>query len=264
VNVSVDRQRIPALIFTPAERRASAVAVFDVGNLVEPDALAWALPDDRVGAAEFPEHGRRAFVAARAVLRALLAEYGIDPALPIQDGRFGKPYVADARQLRFSISHTGPTACVATSFAGEVGVDIERCDEPADRGVIRRFFAAREAAALTRMPDGRRARAFAEAWTRREAVLKALGLGLGVDAEAFSVTVPPAAPAIVAARDLRFAGPLSMHRVAAGDVVGTLVVAAAGVPPPRRVDAARLLLSPPPWTCRPDRSRALARAETVA
>ncbi|HTD37290.1 MAG TPA: 4'-phosphopantetheinyl transferase superfamily protein [Candidatus Limnocylindrales bacterium] len=247
-----------------AERHTSSVALFDVTEITRRGALAWATSDDRACAADLDEQRRRTFIAARAVLRALLREYGIEPALPIQQGRFGKPSIADAPQLRFSISHAGRMACVATSLAGDVGVDIERGDEPADAGVIRRFFSPSEAAALAKIPEGRRARAFTEAWTRREAVLKAVGLGLGVDAEAFSVTVPPAAPAIVAAPDVRFAGPLSMHRLAASDVIGTFVVAAEGVPPPQRVDAARLLVSPPRPTYRPDRSRAPAREGGVA
>jgi len=212
-----------------------------------------------------PDARARGFLAARAVMRAMLAAHGVDPWTEVLYGTFGKPYLADPRELRFSISHSGAAACVAFGFAGEIGVDIERCEERSDVDtVVRRFFSRREAAALDVMPPERRRRAFYEVWTRREAILKTVRIGLGVDAEAFSVTVPPAPPALVAAPDARFARPFSMYEIACGDVVGTLVVESVSVPPPQRIDAATLLLSPPPSRDRPDPSRARAPGETSA
>jgi 4'-phosphopantetheinyl transferase len=245
-------------------RPLTFIALFDAGDIAPPCALAWTTRDDAARAASLAPQRRHAFLAARAVLRALLAEHGLAPSTPLRYGGFGKPCLAGVPEVRFSISHSGRTACVAVGADGEIGVDIECGAHVDDGAVMRRFFSAREADALASMPSGLRRRAFSEAWTRREAVLKAVGIGLGVDAEAFSLSVPPTPPAVVAARDVRFALPLSLHRIAAGDVVGTLAVAAPGAAAPQHVEARRLLLNPPRSTDRPDRSRARGREEGAA
>lgn len=258
--MNVDRAGSPA-----KDSALTFIALFDTGDIAPPCTLPWTTRDDAARAASLAPQRRHAFLAARAVLRALLGEHGLAPSTPLRYGSFGKPCLAGAPEVRFSISHSGPTACVAVGADGEIGVDIERCGAHVDdEAVMRRFFSAREADALASMPSGLRGRAFSEAWTRREAVLKAVGIGLGVDAEAFSLSVPPAPPAVVAVRDVRFALPLSLHRIAAGDLVGTLAVAVPGAAAPQHVDARRLLLSPPRSTDRPDRSRAPAREETAA
>jgi 4'-phosphopantetheinyl transferase len=58
-----------------------------------------------------------------------------------------------------------------------------------------RFFAPREAAALRRLPAAAQLRAFFDCWTRKEAFVKALGLGLCFPLSRFAVAVEPDQPA---------------------------------------------------------------------
>ena len=72
--------------------------------------------------------------------------------------------------------------------AAPVGVDVERRDRSGDLDVTRVAFADDEQAELEALPPAARASAFLAAWTRKEALLKALGHGLSVDPRSVSVT----------------------------------------------------------------------------
>lgn len=123
--------------------------------------------------------------AARAMLEHLLRGYAGGERTPrVECGAHGKPFAPALPWLDFNLSHAG--SCVALAFAREqpLGIDIE----PLDRrvcvdGIATRFFSAREAAALERVEPSRRHLAFLHLWTHKEAVLKALGDGLGFGLE---------------------------------------------------------------------------------
>jgi 4'-phosphopantetheinyl transferase len=117
-------------------------------------------------------------VAARAALRRLLADAtGARPeALALEAGRDGKPRLPGGP--RFSVSHAGDLALVALDPARELGVDLEPVrvvPEAAD--IAERWFAPEERA-LLRAAGADGGAAFARVWTRREAWLKGLGVGL--------------------------------------------------------------------------------------
>lgn len=139
--------------------------------------------DERDRASRFIHATKRArFVAGRAFLRLLLArEVGEAPeALRFRYGPNGKPAL-DGSRVDFNLAHSGALAVAAVApGGGGVGVDIERV-RPLDdlEGTVRVAFTPAEAAPLLALAEPARLRAFYEAWTRKEAVLKALGLGLG-------------------------------------------------------------------------------------
>lgn len=127
---------------------------------------------------------RERFVAARSLLRRILARYlGEQPAsIRFCRNLHGKPALAGEHGLtgvRFSVSHSQGLALYAVSSGREVGVDLERLrfDRPADE-IIRRFFSEEEQARLFSMPERERAVAFFKCWTVKEACLKADGLGI--------------------------------------------------------------------------------------
>ncbi len=63
--------------------------------------------------------------------------------------------------------------------AGEVGVDIESIDRQVDRaGIAGRFFSRAEADELASLPPDLQPEAFCNLWTRKEAWLKATGVGI--------------------------------------------------------------------------------------
>ncbi|HEX6939792.1 MAG TPA: 4'-phosphopantetheinyl transferase superfamily protein [Longimicrobiales bacterium] len=141
-------------------------------------------PEERARAARLrdPVAARR-FAAARGFLRTLLGAYLDRPAdaVRILVDRAGKPRLPSPAPLdvRFNVSHSGGHALVAVARGIEVGVDIE-CEAP--RGPVdrlaRRVLAARERRMLERLDGADRLRAFLAIWTRKEALVKAIGCGV--------------------------------------------------------------------------------------
>lgn len=145
----------------------------------------WALlsDDERRRAERFGTEILRArYALGRATLRRILASYAdVAPeAIRFAYNRNGKPRVAaPVTTIGFNLSHTSDLAVCAVCAEGEVGVDVERADrELAFEAIARRQFGARDQALLARTPPAERRRAFLRLWTRREALLKARGLGV--------------------------------------------------------------------------------------
>ncbi|MCO5170368.1 MAG: 4'-phosphopantetheinyl transferase superfamily protein [Planctomycetes bacterium] len=140
-------------------------------------------PEEREKADAFArEVDRRRSALVRAALRrAVGGALGLDPArVRLATGPRGKPLVADDPGLHVNASHTDALALVALSRAGPVGVDVERRRGDVEAlDLARRYFAPAEAARLAALPAGERAGAFLRLWTRKEALLKAAGQGLG-------------------------------------------------------------------------------------
>jgi len=141
------------------------------------------------------ERDRRRFIAARATLRILLGGcLAIKPdAIALGYTRNGKPFIADhAASVHFNVSHAHERALYAISKSCALGVDIEYLNRDIDySGLAERFFTNREYAALQRIPESGRKRAFFSCWTRKEAVIKATGDGLSLPLDQFEVTVEP-------------------------------------------------------------------------
>jgi 4'-phosphopantetheinyl transferase len=130
------------------------------------------------------------FIARRARLREILSGYtGETPErLRFVHGRNGKPMLADGT-LHFSLSHSHGRLMVAVADV-EVGCDIEWIDPDLDwRPIADRLFAPAEADALRALPTPQARRGFFDCWSRKEAYVKALGLGLSYPLDAFVVSV---------------------------------------------------------------------------
>lgn len=137
--------------------------------------------DELTRAAQFiAPLGRRRFALSRVVLRHVLAGYhGIAAAeIPIARESSGRPYVQGADGLFFSLSHSGGTALVAVAGV-PVGVDVERVRPvPRAAGIARRILHPATVAVLEGLPRAQYVAAFLDAWTQREAHVKAVGGGL--------------------------------------------------------------------------------------
>ena len=130
----------------------------------------------------FPEDRRR-FIVTRGVLRSLLGAYlGADPgALTFRYGRHGKPALAGsplASALRFNVAHSHELALIAVARRRTLGVDLEYLRPIDHERLAARVLGARERAAFDALAEHARRRAFFDAWTRKEAFLKATGQGL--------------------------------------------------------------------------------------
>ncbi len=138
------------------------------------------------------ERDRDRFIAAHAALRQILsAQTGIPAAqLDFVNGDFGKPALDGHAGLHFNLSHSQSLAVIAISHNAdaEVGIDIELARPMPDaQALAATCFTAQEIRALKALPPARRDRAFLIGWTRKEACLKALGLGLSVDLQTLHV-----------------------------------------------------------------------------
>jgi 4'-phosphopantetheinyl transferase len=94
----------------------------------------------------------------------------------------GKPRLRspDYAWLHFNLSDSAEVVVFAVARGREVGVDVEQvhADFPVDE-VARRFLSLCEQNALAASAQQDRVDFFYQLWTRKEALLKALGVGLG-------------------------------------------------------------------------------------
>ena len=141
-------------------------------------------PPERERAAAFlRDDAAGRWVASRWALRQTLSRYLDEPAaeITLELGANEKPQLANRSSgLRFNLSHSGDLALVAVAHDREVGVDVEQIEPArdlltlAERALASEAVAEIRAAAPTEQPL-----AFYRAWTRHEARLKCLGVGLG-------------------------------------------------------------------------------------
>lgn len=160
---------------------------------VDAAVLADLSPEERERAARFrrPEDAAR-FVTARSVARRLLGDrLGVAPsavALVVPRAHW-KPRVAGCT-LELSIAHAGDVVLVAVAEGAEIGIDVEggpvlrrSLDEPLWRAATSPAERVAEGAPewpAAGPPDAAATDAFLRRWTRKEAILKAVRLGLSV------------------------------------------------------------------------------------
>ncbi len=152
-------------------------------------------PDELVRADRFHfARDRRRHTVGRARLRLLLGEYlSVAPVdIALEATALGKPHLAGGPtdDMRFNVAHSDDLALYAIARGREVGVDVER--EWPDinwRELAGRYFAPEEIAAIDALPNTERRAAFFRCWTRKEAYIKALGLGMQVPLDGFAVTL---------------------------------------------------------------------------
>jgi len=125
------------------------------------------------------------WVAARWALRRVLARYLDEPApeIALEISENGKPRLADRSSgIRFNLSHSSDLALVAVALGREVGVDVEKIEPARDLlALAERALAPEVAAEIRAAAPADQSQAFYRAWTRHEAHLKCLGVGLGSD-----------------------------------------------------------------------------------
>ena len=161
----------------------------DLSEPVDESALS---PRERQRAVAFRfERDRLWFTRRRAHLRRILAEVTNEPAAALRYAvnDHDRPHLPDHPAVRFSTSSSGPLGLVAVS-AHELGVDVERLQpHDADRDVAQRLFSAEEVAALEAAAPEEFVAWFFNCWTRKEAYVKATGMGLSFPLTSFAVEV---------------------------------------------------------------------------
>jgi 4'-phosphopantetheinyl transferase len=136
---------------------------------------------------------RNLFVAARGMLRELLACYINVPAAQIRFayGAWGKPSLEKHPSLCFNLAHCGTRALVVVAHECEVGVDIERVrTDLLTPALIDLAFCEAEKRILRQLERAAQGEAFFRLWTCKEAYIKADGRGVSLPLTQINVSDP--------------------------------------------------------------------------
>jgi 4'-phosphopantetheinyl transferase len=188
----------------PLSRDQVHVWLASVSELADREPAHWHLlsDDERRRASRFHfARDRSQYVAAHGVLRELLARYvGADPAaLHFGAGACGKPFLAGAAAgsgIEFNLAHSGDVVSIAVARGRPVGVDVERWSPDVEyEALAEHVFSPAERAELRALPAERRQEGFFACWSRKEAYIKATGLGVSRGLDWFDVSLTPGAAA---------------------------------------------------------------------
>lgn len=155
----------------------------------EEDALAALLDDHEHARAERFKFAsdRSRYIIGHGLLRKILGSY-LDRSpqeVTMLRGEFGKPYIPE-HPVHFNLSDTKDAVLVAVAME-PIGADIETMQRRTDhQRVADHYFTAPEVASIAAAADGKRR--FLELWTRKEAVLKASGVGIMDDLKSLNVS----------------------------------------------------------------------------
>lgn len=153
------------------------------------------------------DHDRERYIIGHGLLRELLGHYlNEDPAqVRIARGEFGKPYI-QGHPLHFNMSDTKDALLIAFSLDNEIGADIETMNRTVDhQAVSEHYFTPEEISDIRQATDQKRR--FLELWTRKEAVLKASGVGIMDDLRVLRVDAELNANTITHEAFVRMASP---------------------------------------------------------
>jgi 4'-phosphopantetheinyl transferase len=173
----------PIRIYGADLRQIPAAACFDLLDESE---------TRRAAAIKIPS-AKMEFVKTRALLRLVLAANS--PGMRPHDFTFeteanGKPYLAGHTALHFNVSHSHDMALIAVA-AFPIGIDIEFQNETVDHlDVAESVFSASERDILRENFGDARRDTFFTLWARKEAYLKATGIGFSARLDQISTIQP--------------------------------------------------------------------------
>lgn len=115
-------------------------------------------------------------VTGRHLIAFVLKKHGYadDCLFHLKKSKYNKPFIDD--MVDFNIAHSGEYVVCALNTKGKVGVDIEKI-QPLDIEIFQDLFHKNE----KKLFDINDSQSFYQMWTKKEAVCKAIGKGLGID-----------------------------------------------------------------------------------
>ncbi len=148
------------------------------------------------------EDVRERFLTSRGLLRAIISFYtGRDPSeIQFAVSPHGKPNLCFPGQtgMEFSVSHSSGIILFAFTKGLPVGIDVETMRQELEHNMISsKYFSQLENQSILDLPQSLQKHAFFNCWTRKEAYLKGLGVGLQAPLQDFSVSVSPHEPAFL-------------------------------------------------------------------
>lgn len=181
---------------------------------------------ERVQRFHFAADSERYAVAHGNLRRILGAYLNLAPEkLCFRNNQFGKPELAGETSLKFSLSHSKSIAVLAVDYSQPVGVDVEDV-RPIEAEVADGHFSATELGDLRRLQGEAWLAGFYRCWTRKEAILKAEGVGLSRALDSFDVSLLPDKKAELISTRQPFSYPWRLHDVSpSSGSIGALATA---------------------------------------
>jgi len=132
----------------------------------------------------------------RKLISALLLRYMVKNFLHISNysvstNSHGKPSIDNYLDFQFNISHSGNRVVAAVSDK-PLGIDIELISDLDDfMDIAKRFYSAEEYLFLLECEESSRLDLFYSIWTKKESLIKAVGKGLSLPLNSFTVPFKP-------------------------------------------------------------------------
>ncbi|MDT0480174.1 MULTISPECIES: 4'-phosphopantetheinyl transferase family protein [Streptomyces] len=179
-------------------------------DTLAPDATDLLSDDEAAMVRRLPEPAAARYAAAHAAVRRVLSGYlGVPPREVVLGRRpcprcahpeHGRPRIDwPPTDLDFNLSRSGPHWLLAVVVGHQVGVDLEDDRSLDVEGASRFVMSASELTHILSAPGGpARTHAFFRCWTRKEAVVKAIGVGIVTDLSAVDVQPATDGPVLVA------------------------------------------------------------------
>jgi 4'-phosphopantetheinyl transferase len=169
--------------------------LIDINNYLQPNFAAY-LDDQEIERAQRFKFikDRNCFIGSHAALRMLLGKYcSCDPcAITYEYTANNKPILTGNNLIKFNLSHSHSQAIIAVTKNHPVGIDIEYMQEKKILAELaKRFFSTQEYAEYKSLPAQQKTLGFYNCWTRKEAFVKALGIGITCPLKSFSVNLTP-------------------------------------------------------------------------
>jgi len=137
------------------------------------------------------EEDRTRYIVSRGALRTLLQHYISINTQDIEliENPQGKPFInpqQNKNDLQFNLSHSKNCILIAITMAADIGIDVEFQKEvkPEEVDIA---FTKDELNLLNSLSDEAQQQALFNIWTRKEAVLKAVGKGFSISPSAVHV-----------------------------------------------------------------------------
>lgn len=143
------------------------------------------------------ERDRHDYMIRRAILRIILGHYlDLQPEqITFRYNRYGKP-ILDTKDIFFSVSQSSGCAIYSFTHARQVGADIERIRVVPDMGrIAKRSFSKAEYESYSSQMKNAKQEVFFKYWSRKEALIKAIGSGLSIPLDTFDVSTKEDRPA---------------------------------------------------------------------
>lgn len=169
------------------------------------------------------EADRLNFVLGRTVVNRLLRAAA--PSVPerLVLSSHGKPFAPGGPH--FNLAHADGHVACAICRTAHIGVDVETCARIGDpRALIRAVAHPAERTLLEACPDEALAMLFRRCWTRKEAALKAAGVGLSADLPSVNTSLSDVSPVVSAPEPVRLVDFWSESEEAGGAVAVGLSV----------------------------------------